>query len=222
MKKLILSMASAAIVLTGCTGMGQTGTGASALGSLLGGGAANTTTTALAGAGTNLLGRLIGNLTGANTLNDQNIVGNWQYRGIDCVFESQNVLSQIGGEVAASALENKLDTNLQKIGIKPGSCAFTFNSDHTWTGTVAGKTLSGQWALDAQRSQMQMTYLAGLGTLTPKVALNNGTLSLLFESTKILTLAQGVGALTKSTAANTLSSLLGNYNGMYVGLQLAK
>ncbi|MCQ2293959.1 MAG: DUF4923 family protein [Bacteroidaceae bacterium] len=226
MKKIFLSMAAAAIILTGCTGLGNTTAGGSALGSLLGNGAGNglgsTATSALAKSGTNVLGSLLGNLLGTNTVSEKNLVGTWSYKGVDCVFESENVLSKLGGEVAASALENKIDGYVQKIGIKPGVTTFTFNADHTWKATLGGKSLSGQWALDTKNSQLQMTYLAGLGTLTPKVAFNGGTLSLLFESSKLLTLAQGVGSLTGNSAVSSLSSLIKNYNGMYVGLQMTK
>lgn len=226
MKKIFLSMAAAAIILTGCTGLGNTTAGGSALGSLLGNGAGNglgsTATSALAKSGTNVLGSLLGNLLGTNTVSEKNLVGTWSYKGVDCVFESENVLSKLGGEVAASALENKIDGYVQKIGIKPGVTTFTFNADHTWKATLGGKSLSGQWALDTKNSQLQMTYLAGLGTLTPKVAFNGGTLSLLFESSKLLTLAQGVGSLTGNSAVSSLSGLIKNYNGMYVGLQMTK
>lgn len=226
MKKILLSMAAAAIILTGCTGLGNTTAGGNALGGLLGNGSGNalgsTATSALAKSGTNVLGSLLGNLLGTNTVSEKNLVGTWKYQGIDCVFESENVLSKLGGEVAASAMENKIDGYVQKIGIKPGFTSFTFNADHTWKGTLSGKSLSGQWALDTKNSQLQMTYLGGLGTLTPKVAFNGGTLSLLFESSKLLTLAQGVGALTGNNIASSLGSLLKNYNGMYVGLQMTK
>lgn len=220
-------MAAATIILTGCTGLTNTTAGGNALGGLLGGSGlgsnlGSTTTSALAKSGTNVLGSLLGNLLGTNTVSEKNLVGTWSYKGVDCVFESENMLSQLGGEVAASALENKIDGYVQKIGIKPGVTTFTFNADHTWKGTLGGKSLSGQWALDTKNSQLQMTYLAGLGTLTPKVSFNGGTLSLLFESSKLLSLAQGFGALTGNNIASSLSSLVKNYNGMYVGLQMTK
>lgn len=194
-------------------------------GALLGGQsgtATNKTVNTLAQAGSNMLGNLLGNVLGTNKVTDQTLVGTWQYSGVDCVFESENFLAQAGGEMAATTLEGKIDGMLQKVGIKPGSCSFTFKSDHTYTATLAGKTLSGQWTLDAEKKQLNMTYLMGLGSLTPKVAMNNGQLSLLFESSKLLTLVQGVGALTGNSTVKSVSSLLGNYKGLYIGLQMKK
>ncbi len=67
-----------------------------------------------------------------------------------------------------------------------------------------------------------MTYLWGLAAMTPHVAMNNGKLSLLIESSKMLTLIKGVSALSKSTTASTISTVLSQYNGMYIGMQLSK
>ena len=67
-----------------------------------------------------------------------------------------------------------------------------------------------------------MTYLGGLATMTPRVAMTNGKLSLLLESDKLLTLVKGVSALSKSTSASAVSSILSNYKGMYIGMKLSK
>lgn len=228
MKKIILFAAVAALTLSSCTAPGAlTGNNAGLISALTGGNQQQSATTgntgsALAQIGSGVVGSILGNLLGATTLNEQAIVGTWNYQGVDCVFESENILAQMGGELAANTLEGKIDTQLQKIGVKPGSCSFTFNPDHTYTATLAGKTLSGQWALDAANKQMQLTYLMGLGQLTPRVAYTGGKLSLLFESTKLLTLVKGVGALTNNTTAQALSGLITNYNGMYLGLQMTK
>lgn len=227
MKKTIILAAIAAITLTSCSSLSNSTSGSglgNLAGNILGGGktSGSNLTGTLTQAGGNMLSSLLGNLLGTNTVTDKTLVGSWNYKGVDCVFESENFLSKAGGELAAATLENKVDESLQKFGIKPGAVKFTFNADHTWTGTIAGKSLSGKWTLDEKNSQVKMTYLMGMGTLTPKVALNNGTLSLLFESSKLLTLVQGVGALTGNSTVSSLTSLMKNYNGMYIGLQMTK
>lgn len=230
MKKTILGAAMAAMLLTSCGALQGTsngsralaGAGSTLLQGALGGGSTNAGSTA-AQVGTSVLGSLLGNLLGASaTLNDQAIVGTWNYTGSSVVFESENFLAQLGGEVAANTLKGQIDTNLQKIGVKPGACSFTFKVDHTYTATLAGKHISGQWALDPANKQLQLTLLMGLTQLTPKISYNGATLSILMESSKLLSMAQGLGAMTNNSTAKTLSSLLGNYNGMYVGLQLQR
>lgn len=232
MKESLLGAAMAAILLTSCSALQGTSSrtnsssllGNVATGMLSGavnGGTASTGATASTTAG--LLGSLLGNLLGASaTLSDNTIVGTWTYTGSDVVFESENFLAQMGGEMASGALKTQINNGLQKVGIMPGACSFTFKADHTYTATIAGKSISGQWALDPANKQIQLTLLMGLGQVAPKIAYNGGTLSLLMESSKLLALAQGVGAMTNNKTVQSVSGLLGNYKGMYIGLQMQR
>lgn len=227
MKKTLLGAAMAAMLLTSCGTFGGSTSGNNLVGNLgtglLTGATGINNGNAMAQIGTGVVSNLLSSLLGASaTLNDQAIVGTWTYTGSDVAFESENLLAQVGGEMASGALKNQINTGLQKVGIKPGACSFTFRADHTYTATVAGKTLSGQWALDPANKQIQLTLLMGLGQIAPKIAYNGGTLSLLMESSKVLTLAQGLGAMTNNKTVQSLSSLMGNYKGMYIGLQLQK
>lgn len=210
-------MAAVALIMGSCTGMNQaTNNGTGTLGSVIG-------NVIQGGAQSGVIDGLLSGILNATTkLDDKALVGTWTYKGVDCVFESEQMLSQVGGMMAAGALEKQIDSQLTRVGIKPGSCQFTFKADHTYVATVAGKSLSGTWALDAANKQLKMTYLMGLGTLTPKVGYTGGTLSLLFESSKLLTLVQGVGVLTNNSAAQTLTGMLKNYKGLYLGLQMSK
>ena len=65
--------------------------------------------------------------------NNSNIdmTGTWTFTGSALELESDNLLQQAGGTLASSALEKKLDEQLNKIGIKPGQLSFTFNADST-------------------------------------------------------------------------------------------
>ncbi len=172
---------------------------------------------------TSVLGSLLGNLLGSSsTLSQSDIVGTWNYSGADCVFESENLLAKAGGAVAANKIESELNTQLSKFGIKSGSCSFTFNKDNTYSANIGGRTIQGNYTLDTTNKTIKMTYLAGLANMTPHITKSNGKISLLMESSKMLSLMKGVSALSKSTSASAISSILSNYNGMYVGLQLSK
>lgn len=115
-----------------------------------------------------------------------------------------------------------MESALSKVGIKSGSCSFTFNKDNTYSAVVGGKKISGSYTLNASEKTIKMTYLNGLGSMTPKVTKSGSTLSLLFESDKLLTLVNTVSSLSSSSSAKTLSTLLSNYDGMYVGMELQK
>ena len=67
-----------------------------------------------------------------------------------------------------------------------------------------------------------MTYLAGLATSTTRVAMKNGKLSLLYESTKLMKLVKGIAALSNRQSLKAAGKLLDQYQGMYIGMQLEK
>ncbi len=161
-------------------------------------------------------------LSGSATLNQNNLVGTWNYTAPDCVFESENFLAQAGGEIAASQVESKLATYLGKVGIKAGSCSYTFNNDGTYSAKLGKYTLSGNYTLDTTNKTITMTYLNGMATTQPKVVVNGNSISLLYDADKLMTVLNKVSSASSNSTLNTLSSLLSNYNGLLIGMQLQK
>ena len=64
--------------------------------------------------------------------------------------------------------------------------------------------------------------MGGLGTMSPHIVKSGNNLSLLFESDKLLSLVKTVSALSNNSTIKTASTLLGNYEGLYIGLKLKK
>lgn len=222
MNKKILSacLLAATTVMTGCSGSGAS--------SVLSGlaqsnGTSGTSTGATSGTSTGILGNILSNLLGASsTLTQADLVGKWNYTGPDCVFESENLLMQAGGAVAATKIESKLSETLGKVGIKAGSCSFTFNEDNTYSAVIGGRTISGNYTLDAANKKLTMTYLAGVATMNPQIVKSGNSISLLYEADKLLALANGISAVSGSTSVKTLGNLLSQYDGLLVGIQLQK
>ena len=187
---------------------------------------AGSTTGANAGSTSSAVSTLSSVLTsllgGSSQVTASNLQGTWTYRKADCVFETQNLLLKAGGEVAAAKIESQLESQLSKVGITPGSCTFTFNSDGTYTATIGQYNLGGNYTLNTSSNTITMTYLAGLGRISPKVIMTGGNLSLLFEGDKLLSMVQKVGKLSSKSTVSSLSTLLNSYDGMLVGMQLSK
>lgn len=231
MKKLTLSLAllAGAFTFTSC-GSGSSSSLLSSVGQgLLSNALGGTTTssssssTSTTSSTTSVISSLLSSLiSGSSTISTSDLTGTWNYTGTDCVFESENLLAQAGGAVAATKLESQLNTQLSKVGIKEGSCSFTFNSDNTYTATIGGRTISGNYTLDSSNNKIKLTYLAGLGSTTPRITKSGSKISLLFESDKLLTLLKGASALSNNSTLSTVSSLLGNYDGLYLGLEMSK
>lgn len=229
MKKTILSLAAiaGALTLTSCgTSNGSSilsNVGSALLQNAVSGSSSGMTSTTNISNTASTLGNLLSDLLGSSSsISQSDIVGTWNYTGTDCVFESDNLLAKAGGSVAASKIEKQIDSQLSKVGIKSGSCSFTFNKDNTYTATIGSRTISGNYTLDTSNKKIKMTYLAGVGSMTPRITKSGNTVSLLFESDKLLSLLKGASALTGSSSLSSITSLLGNYDGLYIGLKLKK
>lgn len=182
-----------------------------------------TTTSAETGGLASLLGNVLGAVLGAsNTLTEKDLVGTWNYQSADCVFESENLLMKAGGEVASAQIETKMNETLAKVGVKPGACTFTFNSDNTYSATIAGFPVSGEFQLDAENKKLTMTYLAGLAVMTPNIVKNGNSISLLYEADKLLAIAQKLAAMSGNTSLQALAELASSYDGLMIGLELKK
>ncbi len=234
MKKFSVSLAvvASALALTSCGTTGGSiaqGVGSAILSGALGGNTTSGSTTTSSSSSSSILsgisslGDVLSNILGnSSSISQSDLVGTWQYTGADCVFESENLLAKAGGAAASKKIESELNTQLAKFGIKEGACSFTFNSDNTYTANLGGRTISGTYTLDSSNKTVKMTYLAGLASMTPHVAKSGSKISLLMESDKLLKLMKGVSALSKSTSASAISSILSNYQGLYIGMQLSK
>lgn len=226
MKKvtLSLSLVAAALCMSSCgtTGSSVLGNVGSAI--LNGSANGNASSSSSSSTATSALGNLLGTLLGSSSsISQSDLIGTWNYQGADCVFESENLLAKAGGAVAASKIEGQLNTQLAKVGIKQGACSYTFNKDNTYTATIGGRTLSGNYTLDSKNKTVKLTYLAGLGSMTAHVAKSGNTLSLLVDSDKLLNVVKGASVLAKgSSTLSAVSSLLSKYDGMYVGMKMKK
>lgn len=225
MKKLFFPVCLAVVSLsmTSCLTSGN-----GSLSSLLSsqGGSASTIASSVAGAvaNTGTLENILSSFLGNTTLNEASLYGTWTYRGVDVAFESDNLLAQAGGAVAAGQLESKLDSQLTKVGLKPGSCTFTFNSDKTFQANIGGKTINGTYVYDASTRKITLTAALGLFNQTATVGTTATGVSLLFEADKLLSLVNAGSSLLGggNSMLSSLSGLVSNFKGMKVGLGLSK
>ncbi len=201
------AIVAASLMLASC-GLGTTGT------------TTNTSNTnsngALLETGAGLLGTILGSLLGSTTT-QQTIVGSWTYNGPKIVFESENILSQLGGQVVSNSLESKLGDMLSKIGMQAGKTVLTLNNNGSCTLTRSGKTLQGTYTYDASTNKLTLTGVLGLGQMTSTVSVQSGQLYMLFDSDKLLSIFTNLGS-----NSSTLSSLLKNYNGLKLGWTMTK
>lgn len=159
-------------------------------------------------------------VTGVSTFS---LEGTWNYVGPDCKFESDNVLAQVGSEIAAQKVETEMSSILSKIGFKEG-VSYVFNSDGTYTSTVNGRTTQGTYTYDSSTNELTLKTTLGVtfnATVSRSVE-NSNNISLLFNADKLMSLAQTVSSALKSSSTSTLSTILGQYDGMRIGFELTR
>ena len=202
MKKKILTMAMAVVLLAGCGTLGTQGGILSGID------------------GTSILGNVLGSVLGLNKISQENLVGTWKYFGPGCAFTSDNLLAQAGGEVASQKIKSTLLSYYNSVGISSSNTYFTFANNNTFTAKVAGKTVSGSYAYDP--STGQMTIKTMLFTLNSYITATTSGISLLFESQKLLTILQTIGGLSGNTTLATIGELSKNYDGVRLGFDLGR
>jgi hypothetical protein len=148
------------------------------------------------------------------------IVGTWTYTEPAVVFLSNNVLQNIGGKVASSAIEKQLQQQFEKAGIRKGSMKMTFDKDGNFTQTLGGRTLSGTYTVED--TKIVLSYAGGIKQLVGTTQLDGNDLLIVMDASKLLKYANTIGTLTGNTPLKSLGNLLGSYNGMELGMKLNK
>lgn len=193
------AMAAAVLILTGCMGTGNILSGVDT---------------------TNALGNIIGSVLGINKVSEANLIGTWKYTSPGCAFTSDNLLAKAGGEVAAQKIKSQLLPHYQSLGISGSNTYFAFKEDKTFTAKLAGKSISGTYAYDASKGTINMKTL--LLSMNGFVTLTTSGISLLFESQKILSVLQTLGALSGNSTISTIGEISKNYDGVRVGFDLTR
>ena len=170
--------------------------------------------------GTSVVGNVLGSLLGLNKITQESLAGTWRYSSPGCAFTSDNLLAKAGGEVAAQKIKSQLLSSYNSVGISSSNTYFTFGTDNSFTGKVDGKTISGTYTYDASTGQIVLKTL--LFTLNGYVTANTTGVSLLFESQKLLTVLQTVGAMSGNTSIAAIGELSKNYDGVRLGFDLVR
>lgn len=203
-----------------------TSTTSSAAGSLLGGiiSAIGGGTSSSGSGASSAAGDIISSLTtifnSSKVASKNQLVGTWTYTEPAVVFSSSNVLKNIGGKVASQTIENKLQSQFEKVGIKKGAMKMTFDNDGNFTQTVGSKTMTGTYKVSGK--SVTLTYQGGVQQFVGTTQIDGSDLLIVMDASKLLKYANTLGSLTGNSALKTAGSLLSSMDGMEVGLKLNK
>lgn len=149
----------------------------------------------------------------------QNIIGTWTYTEPAIVFTSDNLLTKAASKIAANKVENKIQEQLSKYGIKPGTFSITFKEDGTCTEVVNGKTMNGKWTV--ADSKLKLT-VGGVKALSVTTQIDGKDMQVVTDATKLLNLFKTLGAKSSNANIKTVASLMKSVKGMQAGITLRK
>lgn len=187
------------------------------------GGAAQSVGQTLQQSSGNILENLLSSFTSQVAMSEKELLGTWKYRGSDCVFESESLLTKAGGVAAAGVLEKKVDGYLSKVGVKSGVTQFVFKDDKTFTLSLGTRNVMGTYVYNPTNKSITLSIMGGLFSVSGQVARNTDGCSLLFEGDSILTILRMAGGLMgENSTLGAASSLLNSYKGLLIGFRLNK
>ena len=169
-----------------------------------------------------ILSSVVKSVVGDKATTATSIVGTWKYSKPECLFESDNLLLQAGGETAATKVETKLST-IYKL-TKMNSISFTFNSDNTFSYVYGKKTFSGTYTFDSTNKTVTLTGSTLSTNVTAYVTVTGSTMTLTFDADKLMSVMKTISnaASSLNTTASLINTLMGSYDGMRLGFELTK
>lgn len=161
---------------------------------------------------------VVDNATGGQ-LTAKAIIGTWKYKSPATRVGGGDVLSNVGGALAGSTINDKLTPIFEKAGIKEGFCSITFNDDGSFAMPVKGKNISGTYEFDPSTHAITL-QLSKLGSFKGYAYISGTSLELVFPVNKLVDFLKIVGS--KVSSLSTVTSLLDKVEDAYLGFAFAK
>lgn len=147
------------------------------------------------------------------------IVGTWEYKAAASRLEGDDVLKNVGGAVAGSAIDTKLTGIYEKAGIKEGFCSIAFNSDGTFSMPVKSKSIAGTYVFEPSNHTITLN-VCKLGSFSGYAYISGTDLQIVFPVNRLMNFVTALGA--KISAFSTVTALLNQYENAYLGFAFSR
>lgn len=163
------------------------------------------------------------NITASSNFEAKDLVGTWNYSSPAVSFKGDNALANVGGAAASTTIEDKLAPYYQKAGFQNSQLVVKDDLSFTWK--IGSFTLTG--TIEKPNDGNLVFNFSALGKVSiGKVecyATKSGsTVSLTFDASKILSIAQKISSISSNSTFKSVNSLLSNYKDMYLGAKLKR
>lgn len=168
----------------------------------------------------NVVTNLIEGVLTKTDISVADMAGTYTVSGSAVSFKSENALAKAGGVAAAAAAEAKLDPYFEKYGLTGGQ--MVINADGTFSMTAKKIPLSGTVTKKEDGTFLFNFKTMGISVFSVDAYVQKSVsnLEIMFDVTKLKSLLEFIGNLTKMEMANTVVGLLNNYDGICVGFSL--
>ncbi|MCM1077961.1 MAG: DUF4923 family protein [Bacteroidales bacterium] len=167
-----------------------------------------------------VLGKVVDIVSSKLVPTSRQIQGTWVYQSPAVVFQSNSAMAKLGGTVASTKIEEKLQTYFSKVGMTKGKMSVTFNSDKTFCVNFKNKKITGTYEISGNDVQLTFKGKTKPCSLTPQ--LKNGSLVVVGDATKLKDFLQNIAGSVGTTELSAVSSLMKSFNGMLVGVRFSK
>lgn len=167
-----------------------------------------------------VLGKVVDIVSSKLVPTSKQIQGTWMYQRPAVVFQSDNIVTSLGGAAASTKIEDKLQAYFSKVGMTSGKMSMTFNSDNTFCVSFNNKEITGTYVISGNDVKLTFKGKKTPCSLTPQ--LDNGSLIIVGDATKLKDFLQNIAGSVGTTELSTVASLMKNFNGMLIGVRFSK
>ena len=199
---------------------------------------AGSSTNDLMGLGQSLLGGVVNTLVNGKAVTAADLAGTWGYKGTSCKLESEDMLAEMGASLVTVKVEEKLNELLLKVGVSEGKASVEFDAAGNCIAHIGKTPFQGTYVIGEDGKSIVFSFLVGQVNLNSVIEYRGNEMNLTFDADKVLALVKNLSAsaaqyapsqtgqatqLSQTMAlVSTLGTLLEGYNGMRLGLKLAK
>lgn len=142
----------------------------------------------------------------------------WMYKEASVDLKSSDKLANVGSQVLGKTLNNKLNEQLGRIGIKPDMMRITFENDSTFQLRTEARTVTGNYSYDKKNNELTLR-IAKMLPLRIQVKVLSSHVDFIFDADGLLNLTKKIGGTLQISALETLNALLSNYENMQIRMK---
>lgn len=155
----------------------------------------------------------------AKSAEAEQLVDTWVYVEPAVLSTSNRMLRKMAGNAVAGKVEKMIRDNYERANLNSQNTFYTFNSNGTFSRSLAGKSVTGTWMTSGEQVMLAVKNVQ-ISAMTSH--LEKDTLILVADLSKTLGEIQELGGYSDTKTNKTLFKLAKNIKGLKIGFMLAR